>query len=109
MAIRDMKKDNIFKILQVTKAWLRSDKHLGAAVSFMKLRQSVLCIPAYWYGRINSTKPPASGTRNFAIMDECHKPGNAGSRERVDQCVCAARAVEVHILVCLRSSCNHVT
>jgi len=50
-----------------------------------------------------------SGTRNFAIMDERHKPGNAGSRERVDQCVCAARAVEVHILVCLRSSCNHVT
>ena len=28
---------------------------------------------------------------------------------RVDQCVSAVRAVEVPVLVCLRSSCNHVT
>ena len=26
----------------------------------------------------------------------------------VDQCICAVRAVEVPVLVCLRSSCNHV-
>ena len=28
---------------------------------------------------------------------------------RVDQCVSAIRAVEVPVLVCLRSSCSHVT
>jgi len=28
---------------------------------------------------------------------------------RVDQCVSAVRAVDVPVLVCLRSSCNHVT
>jgi len=28
---------------------------------------------------------------------------------RVDQCVSAVRAVEVPVLVCLRSGCNHVT
>ena len=28
---------------------------------------------------------------------------------RVDQSVCAVRAVEVPVLVCLRSSCSHVT
>jgi hypothetical protein len=27
----------------------------------------------------------------------------------VDQCVCAVRAVEVSVLVCLRSNCSHVT
>jgi hypothetical protein len=27
----------------------------------------------------------------------------------VDQCVCAVRAVDVSVLVCLRSSCSHVT
>jgi hypothetical protein len=27
----------------------------------------------------------------------------------VDQCVSAVRAVEVPVLVCLHSSCNHVT
>jgi len=83
MAIRDMKKDNIFKILQVTKAWLRSDKHLGAAVSFMKLRQSVLCIPAYWYGRINSTKPPAFWHKKFCNhgrMPQARKCGKSRAR-----------------------------
>jgi hypothetical protein len=34
---------------------------------------------------------------------------NARSRVRVDQCVSAVRSVEVPVLVCLRSSCNHVT
>ena len=28
---------------------------------------------------------------------------------RVDQCVAAVRAVEVPVLVCLRSGCGHVT
>ena len=28
---------------------------------------------------------------------------------RVDQCVSAVRAVEVPVLVCLRSNCSHVT
>jgi hypothetical protein len=27
----------------------------------------------------------------------------------VDRCVCAVRAVEVPVLVCLLSSCSHVT
>ena len=31
------------------------------------------------------------------------------SRVRVDRCVSAVRAVEVPVLVCLRSSCSHVT
>jgi hypothetical protein len=34
---------------------------------------------------------------------------SARSRARVDQCVSAVRAVEVPVLVCLRSSCSHVT
>ena len=33
----------------------------------------------------------------------------APSRVRVDQCVSAVRAVEVPVLVCLRSDCSHVT
>jgi hypothetical protein len=38
-----------------------------------------------------------------------HIQGLARSRVRVDQCVSAVRAVEVPVLVCLRSSCIHVT
>ena len=34
---------------------------------------------------------------------------SAQSFVRVVQCVCAVRAVEVPVLVCLRSSCYHVT
>jgi hypothetical protein len=34
---------------------------------------------------------------------------SARSRVRVDQCVSAVRAVEVPVLVCLRSSCSYVT
>jgi hypothetical protein len=34
---------------------------------------------------------------------------SARSRVRVDQCSFANRAVEVKVLVCLRSSCSHVT
>ena len=34
---------------------------------------------------------------------------NARSRVRVDQCVSAGSAVEASVLVCLRSSCDHVT
>ena len=33
---------------------------------------------------------------------------SARSRVRVDQCVSALRAVDVPVLVCLHSSCNHV-
>ena len=34
---------------------------------------------------------------------------SAGSRVRVDQCVCAVTVVEVPVLLCLCSSCYHVT
>ena len=37
-----------------------------------------------------------------------HKSGE-WAKLCVDQCVCAFRAMEVPELVCLRSSCNHVT
>jgi hypothetical protein len=34
---------------------------------------------------------------------------SARGHVRVDQCVSAIRAVDVPVLVCLRSSCSHVT
>jgi len=51
------------------------------------------------YSRINSTKSPVLGESRES----------AQSRVRVDQCVSGVRVVEVPVLVCLRSSCYHVT
>jgi hypothetical protein len=60
------------------------------------------------YGRcsgVNSTQSPALGAGNFSeprIMSQVE-------RVRVDQRISAVRAVEVPVLVCLRSSCSHVS
>jgi hypothetical protein len=63
-----------------------------------------------YYSRINSTKSPASGTGTVSEPRLMYRVGgSARSRVRVDQCVSAVRAVEVPVLVCLRSSCSHVT
>ena len=63
-------------------------------------------LPGYTaYSRINSTKPPASGADNVTkprLMSQVR-------RVRVDHCVSAVTAVEVPVLVCLRSICSHVT
>jgi len=57
------------------------------------------------YSRSNSTKSPASGAGNVSepsLMSQV-------KIVHVDQCVSAVWAVEMPVLVCLRSSCNHVT
>ena len=62
------------------------------------------------YGRVNSTKSPASGARKVSehrLMS--HRKVSARSRVRVDQCVSAITAVEIPVFFCLRNSCNHVT
>ena len=59
---------------------------------------------------INSTKSPASGAGNFSEpLPDVTSRESARSRVRVDQCVSAVRAVEVPVLVCLRSICCRVT
>ena len=59
----------------------------------------------YIYSRINSTKSPASGAGNVSE----HGLISQALRLRVDQRVSAVRAVEVPVLVCLRSSWYHVS
>ena len=54
-------------------------------------------------------KSPASRTFNVSNHRQMPQFGIVLSRVLVDQCVCAVRAVELPILVCLRSSGNHVT
>jgi hypothetical protein len=57
------------------------------------------------HSKINSRKFPASDTGNVSdpmLMSQVE-------RVRVDQCVSVVTAVEVSVLVCLRSSCSHVT
>jgi hypothetical protein len=61
------------------------------------------------YSGINPTKSPASGAGSVSEPWLISQVGNARSRVRVRRCVSAARAVEVPVLVCLRSSCDHVT
>jgi hypothetical protein len=53
------------------------------------------------YNRIISKIFQASGAGNVGV--------SARSGMQVDQGVCAVRALELPVLVCLRSSCNHVT
>jgi hypothetical protein len=57
------------------------------------------------YCSSNSTKSPASGAGN---VSEPRLMSHVG-RVRVDRCVSAVRAVMVPVLVCLRSSCSHMT
>ena len=57
------------------------------------------------YSGSNSSESPASGARN---VSEPRLMSHVG-RVHVGQCVSAVRAVKVSVLVCLRSSCNHVT
>jgi len=45
----------------------------------------------------------------LAIICWCHKLGVAQIRMRLDQCVCAIRAVEMPVLACFSSSCSEVT
>ena len=63
------------------------------------------------YSRINSAESQTSGAGNVSeprLMS--HKLGEcAKSCARRSVCVAAARAVGVSVLVCLRSSCSHVT
>jgi len=59
------------------------------------------------FSTINSTKSPASDAGN--VMEHRLMSQVGSVRVRVDQCVSAVRAVEVPVLVCLRSSCCHVT
>ena len=57
-----------------------------------------------------STKSPASGAGKVSesrLLVTSRE--SARNRVRVDQCVSAVRAVEVPVLVCVRSSCSHVT
>jgi len=76
----------------------------------------MVCIPMYVYvyvcirSRINSITSPASGAGTVSeprLMSQVGKLPR--SLARVDQCVSAVRAVEVPVLVCLRSSCNHMS
>ena len=61
------------------------------------------------YSRINSTQYPASGEGMLASTCLCRKWGEwANSCARKTACS-AVRAVEVPVLVCLHSSCSHVT
>jgi hypothetical protein len=60
--------------------------------------------------RISSTKSPASGAGNVSEPRLTSQVGRV--REfvyRVDQCVSAAKAVEVSVFICLHSTSNHVT
>jgi hypothetical protein len=57
------------------------------------------------YSRIDSTKSLASGAVNVSGPGLMSQVGIVG----VGQCVSAVREVEVPVLVCLLSSCNHVT
>ena len=76
--------------------------------SIVDRRVCTLC--RVWHNRINSTKPPASGAEDINEPRLSSQVGRV--REVVCACVCpfsAVRAVEVPVLVCLRSSCSHVT
>jgi len=59
------------------------------------------------YSRINSTKSPVLGA---GYVSEARLMSRV-ERVRVDQCVFffCSQGVEVPVLVCLRSSCCHVT
>ena len=59
------------------------------------------------YIRSNSIKSQASGAGNVSNADVTGQE-SVRSRVRVDQRVSAVKAVEVPVLVCLRSGCNHV-
>jgi hypothetical protein len=45
---------------------------------------------------------------SLAIIGWCHKLGVAQNRIRVNQFVCAIRAVEMSVIACLNSSCSDV-
>ena len=64
---------------------------------FYEIHKRILHIIAHWYRRINSTKSPASGIGTFEIMDKYPKPGDAGSRDRVDLCFCSQSGGSVSI------------
>jgi hypothetical protein len=57
------------------------------------------------YSRINYIKYPASSTGKVSEPRLASQVG----RVRVDQCVSAVRAMEVPVLVGLRSNCSYVT
>ena len=62
------------------------------------------------YSRTDSTKSPASGAGKVRERGLMLQAGRArASRVSVDQGAFAVRAVEVPVLVCLRSSYCHVT
>jgi hypothetical protein len=56
------------------------------------------------HSRINSTKSPAPNAGNISEPRMMSQVGRVG----VGQCVSATRAVDMPVLVCLRSSCGHV-
>ena len=58
--------------------------------------------------RFNPTKSQASvaGSDSDADVTVCD---SAQNRVHVDHFICAFKAVKVPVLVCLGSSCNHVT
>jgi len=64
----------------------------------------------FMYYKINSTTSPASGAGNVSeprLMSQVG--GFPRSRARADRRVCAVRAVQVWVFVCLRNCCNHMT
>jgi hypothetical protein len=61
---------------------------------------------ALWYSRI----PQSLQLQELVTLSSLDWiRNNTWSHECVDQCVCAVRAVDLPILVCLHSSCNSVT
>ena len=92
--------------MKVTNAWLQRDTQLGAALCFMKIGQSFLRLSAHWYSLMNSTKSPDSGTRTFAIMGKCHKPGEwVKSCARKSVCFCSQSSGGVSIVLLRFVSC----
>ena len=61
------------------------------------------------YSKINSIKSHVSGAGNVSECRLMSQRGSARIRVRLDQYISAVRAVEVPVVVCERSSCNHVT
>jgi hypothetical protein len=58
---------------------------------------------------INSTKSPASGPDIINKPSLMLQVGSIRSLVLVDHCVSAVRVMDLPVLVCLRSSCSHVT
>jgi hypothetical protein len=70
-----------------------------------------VCVCVCICSRIKSIKSPASCAGKVSKPRLMSQAGRLPQSlpARVDQCVLAVRAIQVEVLVCLRSSCNHVT